>query len=139
MSQPRKSVSSRRRSVVKKSESTTPTPAAKEPSQVASSSKMTLDMPPPDVPESITWDYTPPEHRPVQELSEDDKDRLIHEVSLPQSYSFCMRIDELMAAPQLCAVQCPARYRGACAITDLSDSHECGAVGADDGVGAARV
>ncbi|EJT49441.1 hypothetical protein A1Q1_01463 [Trichosporon asahii var. asahii CBS 2479] len=80
MSQPRKSVSSRRRSAVEKSESTTPTPAPKDPSKVASSSKMTLDMPPLDVPDSITWDFTPPEHRPVQELSEDDKDRLIHEL-----------------------------------------------------------
>lgn len=94
MSQPRRSVSSRRRSVVEKSESTTPTPVAKEPSQVASSSKVTLDMPPLDVPESITWDYTPPEHRPVQELSDDDKDRLIHEVGA----SFLMRISDTCLA-----------------------------------------
>lgn len=86
MSQPRKSLSSRRRSAVDKSASVTPTPVARdparEPSKVASSSRVTLDMPPLDVPESITWDYTPPEHRPVQELSEDDKERLIHEVCL---------------------------------------------------------
>lgn len=73
---PRSSVS-RRRSVAEAQPKTSPT----SPSQVATSSKVTLDMPPPDVPESVTWDYVPPEHRPVQELSEDDKDRLIHEVS----------------------------------------------------------
>lgn len=91
MSQPRKSVSSRRRSAVEK-QSATPNPV--EPSQVASSSRITLDMPPLDVPESITWDYTPPEHRPVQELSEDDKDRLIHEVRrlFPSTYPVSEKI-----------------------------------------------
>lgn len=45
----------------------------------ASSSKVTLDTPPLDVPDSITWDYEPPSRTP-QHLTEEDKDRLIHEL-----------------------------------------------------------
>ncbi|TXT07407.1 hypothetical protein VHUM_03127 [Vanrija humicola] len=58
-----------------------PTPAAKPPqaaSSLASSSKHTLDDPPP-VPESITWDYVPPERVP-QHYTDEDKERLVHEL-----------------------------------------------------------
>lgn len=100
---------------------------------------MTLDMPPLDVPDSITWDFTPPEHRPVQELSEDDKDRLIHEVNPPDLPSFFSIELQLTAAPELCAVQRSTRHCRARTITDLSDRHECGAMGADDVVRTTRV
>ncbi|KAL1412112.1 hypothetical protein Q8F55_003111 [Vanrija albida] len=52
-----------------------PAPA---PSPLASSSRHTLDDPP-LVPESITWDYAPPVRAP-QAYTDEDKERLVHEL-----------------------------------------------------------
>ncbi|WOO80233.1 Centromere protein mis12 [Vanrija pseudolonga] len=53
-------------------------PPPQAPSPLASSSKHTLDDPP-LVPESITWDYVPPVRVP-QVYSDEDKERLVHEL-----------------------------------------------------------
>ncbi|GMK57299.1 hypothetical protein CspeluHIS016_0401330 [Cutaneotrichosporon spelunceum] len=49
------------------------------PQPTASSSKHTLDMPPLDLPDSITWDYEPDPRAP-QQLSKDDKEAFMAEL-----------------------------------------------------------
>lgn len=62
---------------------TTEAPPLHEQEQpVASSSKVKLDMPPLDVPESITWDYEPQPREP-QALTKDQKEEFIQEVGCP--------------------------------------------------------
>lgn len=52
-----------------------------QPQPTASTSKVTLDMPPIDVPEDIVWEYEAAPKEP-QVLTEEDKERIVHEVSL---------------------------------------------------------
>ncbi|RSH86065.1 uncharacterized protein EHS24_004275 [Apiotrichum porosum] len=50
-----------------------------QPQPTASTSKVTLDMPPIDVPEDIVWEYEAAPKEP-QVLTEEDKERIVHEL-----------------------------------------------------------